>query len=425
MGWKNIYNKHVASAEEAVKKVKSKDRVVFSHACGEPQHLVAELVGQHERLSDVEIVHMISMGESRYVREDMREHFRHNSFFIGHSTRKAVNDGRADYTPIFFHQVPRLFREGHLPVDVAMIQVSPPDEDGYVSLGISVDYTKSAAENAKTVIAQVNKNMPYTHGESRLHVSDIDFIVEHDEKLLTLEWPEPGKTEEMIGENVAGLIDDGSVLQLGNGRIPDAILDCLKDKSDLGIHSEMFCDRVVSLVEKGVVTNRTKKICRDRILATFLMGTEKLYGFVDGNPLAEMRPVDYVNDPYIISQNDNVVAINSAIQVDLTGQVAAETIGSLEYSGVGGQVDFIRGAARSRGGKSVIAMQSTAKNGRVSKIVPRLDPGCAVTTTRNDVDYVATEYGVAKLSGKTLGERRRALIEIAHPDFRKDLADSL
>ncbi len=421
MGWKAEYKKKISNADEAVKAVNSGDRVVVGHACGEPQHLMEEMVSQHQRLSDVEVVHMISMGESKYVDEKMSGHFRHNSFFIGHATRRAINEDRADYTPIFFHQVPRLFRENILPVDAALIQVSPPDSRGYCSFGISVDYTKPAAESAKTVIAQVNHEMPRTLGDSLIHVSDIDHLVEYDEKLIELEWPRPGKTEEMIGEHVAGLIDDGSVLQLGNGRIPDAILDSLHDKRDLGVHSEMFCDRVVDLVEQGVVTNKTKNVSPGRIIATFLMGTRKLYDFVDGNEDVEMHPVDFVNDPYVIGENDKVVAVNSAIQVDLTGQVGAETIGTMEYSGVGGQVDFIRGAARSKGGKSIIAIQSTVKGGRVSKIVPHLDAGSVVTTTRNDVDYVVTEYGVAKLAGKTLRERRKALAGICHPDFRDEL----
>ena len=424
MRWKSDYKRKLSSAIEAVKVIESGDRVVVGHACGEPQALVESLVSARERIRNVEIDHMISMGKSKYVQPDMGNHFRHNSFFIGNTARNAINEGRADYTPIFFQHVPKLFRENVLPVDVALIQVAPPNEEGYCSFGISVDYTKAAAESAKTVIAQVNEKMPYTFGDCLIHVSDLDYIVEHNEPLITLEWPKVGETEKMIGRNVAELIPDGGVLQLGNGRIPDAILASLHDKKDLGIHTEMFCDKVVELVKNGVITNKLKRVNRGKLIATFLMGTKKLYDFVDENQEVEMHPVDYTNDPYIISQNDNVVAINSAIQIDLTGQVCAETIGTLEYSGVGGQIDFIRGAARSKGGKSIIALSSTAKGGTVSKIVPFLDKGAAVTTSRNDVDYVVTEYGIAKLFGKTVRERIRALIGIAHPDFREELENS-
>lgn len=418
--WKKKYADKIVSAEEAVGHVKSGDKIVFTHACGEAQCLTQELVHQAERLEDVEIMHMVAMSTAPYCQPGMEKHFRHNALFVGGSTRKAVEEGRADYTPCFFHEAPKLFREGLLPVDVAFLQVSEPDENGNCSFGVSVDYTQPAAETAKMRIAQINKNMPYTYGNG-IHLKDIDYIVLKDEPLIELQPPKIGETEKKIGGYVASLIHDGDTLQLGIGAIPDAVLTFLGDKKDLGIHSEMFSDGVVDLAEKGIITNKKKTIDQGKFLSCFLMGTKKLYDFVDHNPNVEMKPVDYTNDPFVVAQIDNIISINSAMQVDLMGQVNAEMIGPRQFSGVGGQVDFVRGTSRARGGKAIIAMPSTTGKGKISKIVAYLDEGSAVTTSRNDVDYIITEYGIAALKGKTLRQRAAALIAIAHPDFRAEL----
>ncbi|MGB9662230.1 MAG: acetyl-CoA hydrolase/transferase family protein [Moorellaceae bacterium] len=419
--WQEEYKRKLVTAEEAVKCIASGNRVVVAHACGEPQVLIDALVKRAPELENVEIVHMVAMGKSEYCKPEMAGHFRHNSLFVGASTREAVNTGRADYTPCFFSEIPRLFREGYLPVDVALIHVSPPDKHGFCSLGISVDYTKPAAECARIVIAQVNRYMPRTLGDSFMHISQFDYIVEADVPLIEQARAQISEVEERIGRYVAELIEDGSTLQLGIGGIPDAVLLFLKDKKDLGIHTEMFSDGVVELYEAGVITNQRKTIHRGKMVATFLMGSKRLYDFVDDNPVVEMHTVDYTNDPYVIGRHEKMVSINSALQVDLTGQVCADTIGLKQYSGVGGQVDFVRGAARSPGGKSIIAMPSTAGNGRFSRIVPVLDQGAAVTTSRNDVHFVVTEFGIADLRGKTVRQRAKALIEIAHPQFKEEL----
>lgn len=422
MNWREIYQSRLCTAEEAIRKaVQSNQRLVFGHACGEPQALVNALVDQAERLENVEIVHMVAMGEAKYCQPEMEKHFRHNAIFVGNSTRKAVNEGRADYTPCFFSEVPRLFIDGYLPVDVALIQVTKPDDHGYCSFGMSVDYTKPAASVAKLVVAQVNDHMPRTFGDSFIHVSDIDYFVEESAPLLELPRPKISEVEERIGYNIAQLVEDGSTLQLGIGAIPDAALMFLKDKKDLGIHTEMFSDGVVELVEAGVITNKAKTIHKGKIVSNFLMGTRRLYDFVHNNPIIELYPVSYTNDPFVIAQNPKMVSINSALQVDLTGQVCADAIGTMQYSGVGGQVDFVRGASRSPGGKSIIAMPSTAMGGKTSRIVASLNQGSAVTTTRNDIHYVVTEYGSVNLRGKTLRQRADALISIAHPDFRESL----
>ncbi len=423
MSWKELYKSKLVSAEEAVKHIKSGDRVVLGHAVGEPLALVDAMVKNKDSYENVEIVHMVGMGKGEYTAPGMEPHFRHNAIFVGGCTRKAVNEGRADYTPCFFHELPKMFREGYLPVDVALIQLSPPDQHGYCSFGVAVDYTKPAAEVAKLVIAEINDQMPRTMGDSFIHVSQLDYIVETSRPIIELPPPNIGDVEKAIGENCASLIEDGSTLQLGIGAIPDAILLFLKDKKDLGIHSEMISDGVVELVEAGVINNSKKTINKGKSVVTFLMGTKKLYDYVHDNPAVAMHPVDYVNDPYVVAQNDNIISINSCIQVDLMGQVASESIGLRQFSGVGGQVDFVRGASIAKGGKSIIAMPSTASKGKVSRIVPFLDEGSAVTTSRNDVHYVVTEYGIAELRGKTLKQRARALIEIAHPDFRDQLIE--
>ena len=423
MDWKADYARKRKTAAEAMKCVKSGDRVVFAHACGEPLELVDALVARAAELEHVEINHMVAMGKGEYAQPELAGSFFHKTLFVGASTREAVKDGRGDYVPVFFHEIPKLFCEGYLPPDVVLIHVSPPDKHGFCSYGISVDYTKPAAQVAKTVVAQVNPNMPRTHGDSFIHVGEIDFVIESQQEIIELQPPRIGPVEEAIGKHIAGLVEDGSCLQLGIGGIPDAVLLFLHEKNDLGIHSEMFSEGVVDLYNEGVITNRNKAINRDKMAATFLMGTRRLYDFVDDNPAVNMFPANIIIDPYLIGQNDRVVAINSALQVDLLGQVVADTMGAVQFTGIGGQVDFVRGAARSRDGKAIIALPSTAKKGTVSRIVAALSPGTAVTTMRADVDYVVTEHGVAHLRGMGLRERAEALIEIADPAFKDQIMD--
>lgn len=423
MSWKEVYNSKLVSAKEAVSKIKSGDRLVTGHAVGEPSILIDEMVANKENYENVEIVHMVAMGKAEYAQPGMEKYFKHNSIFVGGTTRDAVASGRGEFTSCFFSEVPKMFKQGYLPVDVALIQVSTPDEHGYCSFGVSNDYTKPAAESAKTIIAEVNDQMPRTMGDSFIHVSEIDYMVEVSHPVIELKPPKISDVEKAIGENCAALIEDGSTLQLGIGAIPDAVLLFLKDKKDLGIHSEMISDGVVELVEAGVITNKQKTIHPGKIVVTFLMGTKRLYDFVNNNPMVEMYSVDYVNNPCVIMQNNKMVSINSCVQVDFMGQVASESVGLTQISGVGGQVDFVRGANMCKNGKSIMAMPSTAAKGKVSKIVPLLDEGAAVTTSRNDVDYVVTEYGIAQLKGKTLKDRARALINIAHPNFRPSLIE--
>lgn len=420
MDWKTLYQSRLICADKALDEVKSNSRIVLGHAAGEPKHLVGTLVSKKDQYENVEIVHMVSLGTSEYAKPGMEKHFRHNALFVGGGTRKAVEEGRADFTPCFFHEVPSFFKDGSLPVDTTLIQVTPPDEEGYVSLGVSVDYTLSAAKNSKKIIAQVNKMMPRTGGDSALHVSEIDCFVEYDEPLFELKPPNIGEVEKAIGENCAKLINDGDTLQLGIGAIPDAVLLFLKEKKDLGIHSEMISDGVLELVNAGVITNSKKSIHKGKSIVTFLMGTQKLYDYVNDNPEIELYPVDYVNNPVTVMKNDNIVAINSCVQVDFMGQVASESVGLKQISGTGGQVDFVRGATMAKGGRAIMAMPSTAAKGTVSKIVPLLDEGAAVTTLRTDVDYIVTEYGIASLKGKSLKERARQLISIAHPNFKEE-----
>ncbi len=425
MDWKSDYARKVVTADEALSVVKSGDRVVFAHACGEPLELVDALVARADELRHVEIVHMVAMGKGEYAKPEYAESFYHNSVFVGASTRDAVYEGRGDYTPTFFSEIPDLFLKGYLPPDVALVHLSPPDRHGWCSFGISVDYTKPAASVARTVIAQVNPNMPRTHGDSFIHISDVDYVVESEQPIIELPPPRIGPVEEAIGKNIAGLIDDGACLQLGIGAIPDAVLSFLHHKNDLGIHTEMFSEGVVDLYNEGVVTNRRKNLHRDKMVATFLMGTRRLYDFVDDNPMVNMFPVNYTNDPYVIGQIDNVVSINSALQVDLMGQVVADTMGPVQFTGIGGQVDFVRGAARSKGGKAIIALPSTAKKGTVSRIVATIAEGAAVTTMRADVDYVVTEHGVAHLKGRGLRDRAAMLIDIADPKFRDQIREDV
>jgi len=421
MDWKEIYRDKLTTVEEAVTHIKSGDRVVVGHACGSPEVLLKAMVENKAAYEKVELTHMISMGPSEYCNPENAPHFVHNAFFVGPTSRRAVHEGRALFTPCHFSRIPRLFTEGILPVDVTLCMLSPPDEHGYCSFGISVDYTKPAAESSKLVIAEVTPHMPRTLGDSFIHVSRLDCIVECDSKPIVMDAPEISAVDEKIGRYCAELIRDGDCLQLGIGAMPDSILRFLKDKKDLGIHTEMFSDGVVDLVNAGVVTGARKNFHPNRMVATFFMGTEKLYKFVHNNPMVEMFPVDYTNRPSIIALNDNMVPVNSCIQIDLTGQAASESLGYRQYSATGGQADFVRGAAWSKGGRSILAFNSTAANGTISRVVPHLDEGAAVTTTRTDIHYVVTEYGIADLWGKSVHERARALIGIAHPDFRKDL----
>lgn len=418
--WRPNYKEKLVSAEQALQVVKSGDRVVLGHACSEPPVLVQALVARAPELSNVEIVHMVAMGPAIFAQPGMENSFRFNGFFLGAPTRKAVEENRGTFTPCFFSEVPRLFKHKILPIDVMLLQVTPPDEQGFCSYGLSADYTQAAAESAQIVIAQMNTKLPRTAG-SKIHLDALTWIVECDSPIVELAPPKVDEVECRIGEHIASLVPDGATLQLGIGAIPDAALLSLKNKKDLGIHSEMISDGVVTLVEAGVVTNRKKTINTGKFIVTFLMGTSKLYNFVHNNPAVELHPVDYVNDPCVIGQHENMISINSAVQVDLTGQVNAEMIGSVQFSGVGGQVDFVRGAGRSIGGKSIIALPSTAARGKVSRIVRELDAGAAVTTSRNDVHYVVTEFGIADLRGKTLQQRAEALIAIAHPEFRNML----
>lgn len=420
MDWKTWYQEHRCTPQEAVQKIRSGSRVVVAHACGEPAAILDAMVANAAQYENVEIIHMVAMGKAAYCQPQYDKNFHHNAFFLGGSTRAAAAEGRADFTPVYFSEIPSLLREELRP-DVTLLQCSPPDEHGYVSLGVSVDYTKGAAESAGLVIAQVNRNMPRTLGDSFLHVTQIDCLVPLDAPVIELAPPKITQVERAIGENVAQLIRDGDTLQLGIGAIPDAVLLFLKEKNDLGIHTEMFSDGVVALAEAGVLTNRAKTLHRGQSVATFLMGTRRLYDYVDNNPAVAMYPVDYVNDPYVIGQNDNLVSINSCVQIDIMGQVVSSSAGLRQISGVGGQVDFVRGANLSKGGRAIMAMPSTTGKGTISKIVPFLDQGSAVTTSRNDVNYVVTEYGAAQLRGKSLRQRAEALIQIAHPDFRDEL----
>ncbi|MFQ8664227.1 acetyl-CoA hydrolase/transferase family protein [Anaerostipes caccae] len=420
--WKAEYREKLVSADEAVSHIRSGQRIVFSHAAGESLVLSDALVRNRALFENVEIVHMVAMGEAKYCEPGMEKHFRHNSFFLGASTRKAAKEGRADVTPVYFSEVPELFRTT-LPVDAVFLNLSPPDEHGYCSFGISVDYSKPAAMEAELVIAQINPSMPRTLGDSFIHISDIDYIVEADTPLIELPPAGISEVERAIGKNCASLIEDGDTLQLGIGAIPDAVLGFLKEKKDLGIHSEMISDGIVELYEAGVITNRRKSLHAGKSIVTFLMGTRRLYDFADNNPAVELHPVDYVNDPYVIAQNERLVSVNSCVQVDLMGQVVSASVGRRQISGVGGQVDFVRGANMSRGGKSIMAMPSTAAEGRISKIVPVIGEGAAVTTSRYDADYIVTEYGAARLKGESLRNRAKKLIRIAHPDFRRMLAE--
>jgi 4-hydroxybutyrate CoA-transferase len=417
--WQRDYQQKLTTAAEAVKVVKPGDRIVFSHACGEPRVLPRELLKRTEELGDVQIIHQVPMGEALYCRPEYARCFRHIALFAGGPTREAIWEGRGDYLPRFNSEIPSLF-DSQWPIDVAMVTVSPPDRHGFCSLGVSVDWTRKGMECARVVIAEANKNMPRVHGDSFIHVSRLDHIVEVDVPLYELSKKKITEVEERIGRNIAELIEDECCLQLGIGGMPDAVLANLTHFRDLGIHSEMIADGVMTLVEKGVITGAKKTLHRGKIVVSFLMGSRDFYDWLDDNPMIEIHTVDYVNDPTVIARNKKMISINSALEVDLLGQVCADTLGAQQFSGVGGQVDFVRGAKASEGGKAIIALPSTAK-GKISRIVPVFKPGAAVTTSRNDVDYLVTDYGIAALAGKTVRDRMKAIINIAHPEFREEL----
>ena len=422
MNWRDHVKKNTITAAEAASLVESGNRVAVGHAAGAPDILTRAMVDRAEELRDVEITHMVALDECLYCRPEHAKSFRFNSTFMSRPTVDALAEGRADYTPIFFSQIPMLMREPSFPIDVAMIMVTPPDDQGRVSLGVSVDYTLEIAKSAKMTIAQVNKHMPYIVGGALLDVSVIDRFVFHDSPLPELPPTAFGDTERAIGEQIANLIPDGACLQLGIGSIPDAVLAALDSKRNLGVHSEMISDGAMRLVEKGVINCSQKTIHQGKIVISFAMGTSHFYSWLDRNPMIESYPVDYVDDARVIGRHDNLVAINSAMSVDLLGQVAAESLGTRQFSAVGGQVDFVRGARFSQGGFSIIAMPATAASGKISRICGVFPPGQAITTTRNDVDYIVTEYGTAYLWGKTTNQRAAALIHIAAPEFREELA---
>jgi 4-hydroxybutyrate CoA-transferase len=422
MGWMDGYRGKVTTAEKAVAGVRSGDHVWLHAGCNNPEELVKALVARAGGLRGVEVTHLLTFGAADHVDPKVAESFRHRALFTGPNVREAVNEGRADFVPVFLSEIPALIRAGVVPLDVAFIQNSPPDEHGFCSYGVGVECTKAAAETARTVVALVNRRMPRSLGDAFIHVSRLTHVVEIDRPVVELpQCTQVGDVARAIGKNVADLVENGSTLQMGIGEIPDAVLLFLKEKRDLGIHTEMFSDGVVELFESGVVTGEAKTLHKGKIISSFVLGSKKTFDFLDNNPFVEFHPTEYVNDPFVIAQNDKMVAINSAIAIDITGQVCSDSMGRTIYSGFGGQVDFIRGARRSRGGKPIIALPSTAKDGTVSRVVDALAEGSGVVTSRADVQYVVTEYGVANLFGKSLRERAAALVECAHPDFREEL----
>lgn len=421
MSWLDQYKQKKVSLDEAVAVVKSGDKIFVSGNAATPTLLASGLARRKDELNDVEVNHILVLGDDPLSKPGMEMHFRHNSLFVGAADRDAIAEGRSDYVPVHLSEIPLLFTDRIIPLDVALIHVSPPDEHGFMSFGVECAASKAAAESAKVVVAQVNEKMPRTLGDVFIHVSRVDKVVECSEPLQTLPQSESSEIEQKIASHIADLIEDGSTLQLGIGGIPDAVLTLLEGKKDLGIHTEMVSDGVVKAIERGIITSQKKTLHPGKVVATFVLGTADLYPYVHNNPQFEMHPCDYTNNPFIISQNAKMVAINSSIEVDITGQVCSDSIGKRIYSGFGGQVDFIRGAGYSKGGKPIIALSSTARGGAVSRIVPYLNLGAGVVTTRADVHYVATEFGVAFLHGKNLRQRAEALIAIAHPNFQAEL----
>jgi 4-hydroxybutyrate CoA-transferase len=421
MNWENLYRSKISDVQTALSAIESGNRIYVGGGAGVPVELTNGLTDRAPELRDVELTHILTFAPAPYCDPAFDDSFRVNALFIGHNVRQAVQAGRADFTPVFLSEIPGLFRDGYLPVDVSLISLSPPDEHGFCSFGVEVGTTKPAAEASRIIIAEVNQQMPRTLGDSFIHLSRLTHIVETDYPIP--EAPQGGSTEEhmRVGAYIAEMIPNGATLQMGIGSIPDAVLKNLGNHKDLGIHTELFSDGVVDMVEQGVITCAKKSFHTGKIIAGFLFGTKRLYQFIHNNPMIELHPTDYVNDPFNIAQNNQMVAINSALEVDLTGQVCADSIGPRLYSGAGGQVDFIRGAARSKGGLPLIALLSTAKGGALTRIVPMLKQGSGVVTTRNDVHFVVTEFGVASLYGKSIRKRAMELINVSHPDFRDEL----
>jgi len=424
LDWPKMYKEKLTDAQSALSRIRRGARIFIASACGEPQLLVTTLLDMAQNFADVEIIHFLDLGLTDYTSDIYTEHFRHNALFIGANARAAIKAGHADYTPIFLSEVSLLMQRGSMPIDVALITVSPPDMNGYVSLGISVDITKTAAEVARYVVAEVNTNMPRTLGDSFLHVSQISAFVQNDAPLLEFEQKSPDHIAQSIGQLIADLIDNESTIQTGVGKIPNSVFPYLKNKKDLGVHTETFTDGLIDLIESGVVTCRKKTLHPGKVVTAFCMGTRRLYEYVNNNPLFEFRPCQYVNDPYVIAQNDRMVSINSALTVDLTGQVCSDSLGFEFYSGIGGQVDFVRGSAMSERGKSIMVLPSTTEDGKISRIVPYLSPGSGVVVTRGDIHYVVTEYGIAYVHGKSIRDRAMMLISIAHPNFREELLEA-
>ena len=420
MSWQDEYRSKCVTAREAVRLINSGDQVFTSGNVATPRLLFRALIDRKHELERVQLIHLLLMGEE-FAAPGLDAHFHHNALFVGPGDRQAVNAGKADYTPVFLSEIPALFTSGQLQPDVALLQVSPPDEHGFMSLGVEVLASHAAAQAARTVIVQVNDEMPRVLGDAFLHVSHVHAVVECNEPLPEFSCGMFGEVEQRIGAHIAGLIPDGATLQLGIGTIPDAVLASLTGKRDLGVHTEMISDGVMRAMEAGIITGEKKTVHPGKAVATLILGSHALYRYVENNPAFELHPSSYTNDPFVIAQNDNLIAINSALEIDLTGQVCADSIGTAMYSGFGGQLDFMRGAARSRGGKPIIALPATAQRGSLSRIVPLLKPGAGVVTTRGDVHDVVTEFGVAQLYGKTLRQRARALIDIAHPHFRASL----
>lgn len=406
------------TAEEAVKIIKNGDRVYIHAAAAAPQVLIEAMSARHSELRNVEVCHLHTEGKAAYANPKYKDSFHVNSFFIGKNVRHTLAAGNGSYTPVFLSELPNLFKQNIVPIDVALIQVSPPDKHGYCSLGVSVEATLAAIDSAKYVIAQVNPKMPRIHGDGIIHISELDAAVEHEEEIPELILSTPNDIENKIAKHISGIIDDGSTLQMGIGNIPNAVLSRLTNHKNLGLHTEMFSDGVIDLILNDVIDCNSKGINNGRAMATFLMGSKKLYDYVDDNPFIELRASDYVNDVAVIRQNEKMVAINSAIEIDLTGQVCADSIGSKMYSGVGGQMDFIRGASLSNGGRAIIALPSQTNKG-VSRIVPYLKRGAGIVTTRAHIHHVVTEYGIADLYGKTIKQRIKALVNIAHPDHQE------
>ncbi len=422
MNWQESYHSKLCSADEAVQAICSHNRVFMTGNCSVPKDLLAALVRRAPQLEDVEIVQVLTIGPAEYVKPEMQGHIRVNSLFISDNVRQAVSEGRADFTPVMLSEIPRMMRDPKLlKLDVALVHCSPPDEHGFCSFGVEVGLTKPAAEAARIVIAEVNDQMPRTLGDSFIHVNRLTLIVPTSYPIVELKMGSPGELQKRIGQHIAEWIPDGATIQMGIGSIPDAVLLYLKEKRELGVHTELFSDGVIDLIEAGIVTNAAKNIHKGKVVAGFALGSQRLYSYVDDNPIFEFHPQDYVNDPFVIAQNPKQISINSALEVDITGQVCADSIGPKFYSGVGGQLDFVYGASRSPGGLPIIALPATAKDGSVSRIVAMLKQGAGVVTTRNHVHCIVTEHGSAYLYGKTMRQRVTAMINIAAPEFREEL----